>query len=315
MLGAWIGNEIEHATSWEPILEKIESNLKRWNMCHPSLDGKHLITQMNMGGMTQFITKAQGMPKSIEAAITKKIRTFIWNDCKSPPISLTRLERPVAEGGLGLLNICTRNEAIDITWVQAFMNLSESRLSWAFVTDILINSLKPCNNKGHSNFNTLLTSWEPPTQGPRANQLPKIISNLLKTARKHNVSFAPIKLSEELKNQLPTWYHLGTPPGTYHKTKDKCLQNIHKAKTVRDLHEIARQLTSNNTHENTAKCACHACIENRLAGCKNPNKCAQTTKQITDNLSPTFNSNTSPKKDNLTLTHRRMEKNAHMRKQ
>ncbi|KAG2063741.1 hypothetical protein BDR04DRAFT_1131022 [Suillus decipiens] len=159
----------EHATSWEPILEKIESNLKRWNMCHPSLDGKHLITQMIMGGMTQFMTKAQGMPKSIEAAITKKIRTFIWNNRKSPPISLASLERPVSEGGLGLLNICARNEAIDITWVQAFMNLSESRPSWAFVTDILINSLKPCNTKGHSNFNTLLTSWEPPTRGPRAN--------------------------------------------------------------------------------------------------------------------------------------------------
>ncbi|KAG0707132.1 hypothetical protein DFH29DRAFT_755595, partial [Suillus ampliporus] len=63
------------------------------------------------------------------------------------------------------------------------------------------------------------------------------------------------------------------------------------------------------------KCTCHACVENRLAGCKNPNKCAHTAKNILDNLNPIFNPNTSPRKDNLTLTHRRTEKNARMRKQ
>ncbi|KAG2063740.1 hypothetical protein BDR04DRAFT_1131021 [Suillus decipiens] len=73
------------------------------------------------------------------------------------------------------------------------------------------------------------------------------------------------------------------PPGTYHKTKDKCLQNIYKAKTVRDLCEMVRRLMSNNTHENTAKCACHACIENRLTGCKNPNKSCGSGIWIGDN--------------------------------
>ncbi|KIK38569.1 hypothetical protein CY34DRAFT_60764, partial [Suillus luteus UH-Slu-Lm8-n1] len=97
-LGAWIGNDIEQVTTWEPILEKIEKNLNRWNLCNPSLDGKRLIVQMVVGGMTQFLTKAQDMPKSIEMAITKKIRTFIWNERKTPPISLKRLERPTEEG-------------------------------------------------------------------------------------------------------------------------------------------------------------------------------------------------------------------------
>ncbi|KAG1848391.1 hypothetical protein C8R48DRAFT_564050, partial [Suillus tomentosus] len=138
---------------------------------------------------------------------------------------------------------------------------------------------------------------------------------LLKTAKKHNVSFALIKLSEELKNQLPAWHHLGAPPRTYHKTKDRCLQSTHNAKTVRDLREIARRLTGNNAHENTATCVCHGCIENRLAGCKDPDKCARTASRILDSLNPTFNPNTSPRKDNLTLTHRRIEKNARMRKQ
>ncbi|KAG2063307.1 hypothetical protein BDR04DRAFT_947200, partial [Suillus decipiens] len=114
-LGAWVGNEVEQATSWEPILTKIEKNLARWNQCHPSLDYKRLIVQMIVGGMTQFLTKAQGMPKQIETAITKKIRAFIWEGRSTFPISLARLERPIEEGGISLLNISARNDVIEIT--------------------------------------------------------------------------------------------------------------------------------------------------------------------------------------------------------
>ncbi|KIK44094.1 hypothetical protein CY34DRAFT_41449, partial [Suillus luteus UH-Slu-Lm8-n1] len=96
-LGAWIGNNVEHATSWEPVLEKIEKNFKRWELGHPSIAGKKHIVQMVAGGMTQFLAKAQGMPKSIENAITKQIRDFIWNEKRTPPISNRRLERPIAE--------------------------------------------------------------------------------------------------------------------------------------------------------------------------------------------------------------------------
>jgi hypothetical protein len=302
-LGAWIGNDIEQVTSWEPVLEKIEQNLKRWNMCNPSLDGKHLIIQMIIGGMTQFLTKAQGMPKSIETAITKKIRTFIWNERRSPPISLTRLERPTEEGGINLLNISIRNEAINITWLKDYMNLSESCPTWAFVTDVIINTLKPNGIRHQNNINTFLTSWDPPTLGKRANHLPNLIINMLKVAQKHNVSFAPIKLSQELKNQMPAWLHLGAPPKTYNKRRDKCLQMAHNIKSVKDLKRLTGRLTNINTHNTTATCPCNACIENQLAGCKDPNKCAQIAQRILDSLNPLFNPNTSSRKNNLTLTH------------
>ncbi|KAG0707131.1 hypothetical protein DFH29DRAFT_797434, partial [Suillus ampliporus] len=182
--------------------------------------------------MTHFLSKAQGMPKSIETAITKKICTFIWNDRKSPPISLARLERPVSEGGLGLLNISARNEAIEITWVQAFMDLSNSRPAWAFIADNIINSLKPDTIKDQPEINSLLTSWDPPTRGTKANRLPRHIINLIKTTKKHNVSLAPLKLLESLKNQMPAWYHLGAPQKTYHRTKDKCLKDTHNAMSI-----------------------------------------------------------------------------------
>jgi ribonuclease HI len=314
-LGAWIGNDIEHTTSWEPILEKIDKNLIRWGQCHPSLDGKRLIVQMVVGGMTQFLTKAQGMPSSIETAIKKKIRTFMWDGRKSPPISLTRLEQPVDKGGLNLLNIEARNKAIEITWVKAYMDMTLSRPAWAFVTDVIINTLKPNGIRSQDDIASFLTSWDPPTQGKRVNRLPNTIINLMKTTRKYNVSFAPIKLSDSLKAQLPAWLHLGAPPKTYHKTKNKCLQTNHRVNSVKDLKETSNRLTNTDIHQTIASCACDECVENRLAGCKNPDKCARVARQILDNLTPLFNPNTSPLKDNLTLTHRRLEKNSRSRTQ
>ncbi|KAG2752633.1 hypothetical protein P692DRAFT_20724948, partial [Suillus brevipes Sb2] len=138
---------------------------------------------------------------------------------------------------------------------------------------------------------------------------------MLKSIRKHNISFAPLKLSENLKNQMPAWCHLGAPPNTYHKIKDKCLKQTHNIISVKDLRDAATRLTNPVTHSAKATCLCNACIDNRLAGCKNPDKCARAAKRILDNLTPTFNPNTSPKKDDLTLTHRRIEKNRRMKQQ
>ncbi|KAG1747279.1 hypothetical protein EDD22DRAFT_761991, partial [Suillus occidentalis] len=136
---------------------------------------------------------------------------------------------------------------------------------------------------------------------------------MLKTIRTNNVSFAPNKLSVQLKSQMPAWCHLGAPPKTYHKTKDKCLHSIHKVESVKDLREMTARLTNHDRHNTTATCTCNECVEDRLIGCNNPDKCAQTAQHILDNLNPLFNPNTSPKKDGLTLTHRRLEKNSQMR--
>ncbi|KAG2063308.1 hypothetical protein BDR04DRAFT_1038333 [Suillus decipiens] len=136
---------------------------------------------------------------------------------------------------------------------------------------------------------------------------------MLKTARKHNVSFAPIKLSARLKAQMPAWSHLGAPPKTYHRTKNECLHSTHKAESVKDLRKMTMRLTNHSTHRAKANCVCNECVDNRQLGCKNPDKCARTAKRILDNLNPMFNLNTSPRKDGLTLTHRRLEKNTQMR--
>ena len=178
---------------------------------------------MFAGGMTQFLTKAQSMPKEIESALVSTIRDFIWTS-NAPSISLQHLYAPKCEGGINLLDIPARNKAIRLTWLKAYLDLSPSRPTWAFVTDAIINHICPDHDFTSKKPNFCLTSWMPPTQGKMARVLPNCVIDLLRTARSSRLSFAPLKLAGHLKLELPAWYHLGAPPRAYHKTRDECLQ-------------------------------------------------------------------------------------------
>ncbi|KAL4066534.1 hypothetical protein J3A83DRAFT_4359968 [Scleroderma citrinum] len=127
-----IGSEEHHER--EPILKKLKSALKRWNKSHPSLDAKYHIVQMMAGGMTQFLTVAQGMPRHIETVLISIIQDFIWESSAPQMISMERLYAPLDKEGINLLNIHARNKAIDIIRLKTYLNLS-SRPKWAFLID------------------------------------------------------------------------------------------------------------------------------------------------------------------------------------
>ncbi|KAH9164749.1 hypothetical protein EDB89DRAFT_1859018, partial [Lactarius sanguifluus] len=84
ILGAWLGNHADDVVPWEPVLDKTKRQLDNWEEMRPTLYGKRLIVQAVVGGHSQFLTMAQGMPKSIETALTKMIRNFIWGE-DAPP--------------------------------------------------------------------------------------------------------------------------------------------------------------------------------------------------------------------------------------
>src|SRR5216683_1197392 len=105
MLGAWIGNKTKDLTPWEPIIDKISTKLERWRKVHPTLSGRKIIMQMVVGGHTQFLTQAQGMPKETEDTLNRMIKNFIWEDNSSPRIAKETLRNPITEGGL---NLCHR---------------------------------------------------------------------------------------------------------------------------------------------------------------------------------------------------------------
>ena len=242
ILGAWIGNDANDQTPWEPILDTIKSKLNLWGRVHLMLNGKRIIVQAIIGGHTQFLAKAQGMPTCIETALTNIMSKFIWDQGTKPRIAMDSLRRPIHEGGLNLLNIKARNEAIKIIWLKAYLNFSSFCQMWATITDHIIHAAAPTHSVEKARENPFLQTWTVPLKGPRAKHLNDNIKRMLKTARKYKVNLAAIKMMPHLLAQLPAWYHLSPEQKPITSTRAKCLLERYHDATVADLVKTSAHL-------------------------------------------------------------------------
>ena len=275
-LGAWIGNRTNDATPWESIVDKTHKILERWKRTHPTMKGRKAIVQIIVGGYTQFLTKAQGMPPHIEAALTKTIRNFMWEDDSSPRIALELLQKPIEEGGLNLLDLRARNEAIDIIWLKAYLDFSPSRPAWAIVTDLIIDTSALTYTCQQARGNPFLQTWNIPTRGRRVENLNNDIVRMVEAGRKHNANLAAIRLSPHLRSLLPAWYHIAANPQPITNVASICLLNKHVIMKVADLIQMTNRLRDppqNPPHLYGPHCICRDCVRDRQKGCKNPHAC------------------------------------------
>ena len=202
LLGAWIGNHVDNLTPWEPIIDLTKKDLERWSKIHPTLYGKRLIAQTIVGGRTQYLAKVQGMPLKTVCALQKVIQEFIWDGERTPRIAPSTLELPLEEGGLNLLNIKSRNEAIEIMWLKSYLNFSPTRPTWAVVTDLLINAAAPPNTSPLGRLNMYMQSWNPPSRGPRSSYLNHDITRMVSTAKRYNTNLAALRIAPVQKCAL-----------------------------------------------------------------------------------------------------------------
>ncbi|KAF8897702.1 hypothetical protein BD779DRAFT_1432156, partial [Infundibulicybe gibba] len=208
ILGAYVGNGVNQSGIWVPTLEKIDTTLKQWSKSHPTIEGRRLIVGMEVGGRTQYLTRVQGMPTEVEQKLTKMIRDFIWPD-SMPAVNMDILHGKIEMGGRRLLNIKSRNEAIELMKAKTYLQLDNKRSKWPKVADGLIrNSIPDSHRVGDkaSQMNMFLQNWSATTQRGRT-KLPESLIRMLKTMKKYKVAFAPVSLSKELKGQMPMWHH------------------------------------------------------------------------------------------------------------
>ncbi|KAI0041809.1 hypothetical protein FA95DRAFT_1460793, partial [Auriscalpium vulgare] len=204
-LGGWIGNHIDDASPWNKVVTAINASLRHWSKGHPTLFAKKHIVQMVVAGQSQYLAKVQGMPSIVEDTLIKAIRSFIWDDAVHPPLALSHLYPSRERGGIGLLDLQSRNEAIHLIGLKSFLDLSPSRPTWAFITDLLISKLAPATIPDSAKVNYFLQTWTVPLQGPRAPDLPLDVRLMLKAARTFDVSLNAVRLSANLQAQLPAW--------------------------------------------------------------------------------------------------------------
>lgn len=145
------------------------------------------------------MTKVQGMPKSAEKKIAKMTRDFIWNE-KQPMVSAEQLSNEIENGGIKLLDVKARNDAIEIMWLKPYLNLNKDRPTWAYVMDVLIGQ-NITKNSGQvhklSQFNIFLQSWKVNSTG--TSRLPEDVKRMLKVGKKYHLTCNAIKLSRKMK--------------------------------------------------------------------------------------------------------------------
>lgn len=315
-LGGWVGNKVNEISVWSKTIDKINKNLTRWKKGHPTIKGKKHIIQMIIGGMTQYLTTVQGMPKEIERNLEKTLKDFIWDDKRSA-INLKTLTLPIEKGGHGILDIPIRNEAINLIWTKSYMTINENRPIWAFVADVLIQRSIPKTGKKHIDprlaQNPFLQKWKPALH--EKNRVTESLRKMIKTAIKHNINIDAIRVSERAKMNIPVWYHLGSeqhPTGLHRRQAAECLKTNHNLRLISDAVKITKRLRDNapdHTHRPRSNCACKYCKADKNHGCKNPNTCCQIAQGILDRLKKKWRPLDAPQADNLTLTKARHEKN------
>ncbi|KAJ7587776.1 hypothetical protein C8J56DRAFT_1051005 [Mycena floridula] len=137
-LGAQIGNKCDDCDSWVKTLEAIDSAIQRSGQTHPTLEGKRHTVQMTIAAMTQYRSQVASMPKVIAKRIEQIQRTYIWNGAKSSTISKDRLASEIDKGGKKIMDIGSRNEAIDLMRLKTYLNLDpDTRPTWAYVADCI----------------------------------------------------------------------------------------------------------------------------------------------------------------------------------
>ena len=118
VLGVTIAHEDLVEKNYQTIIQKVDSTLKAWYNRGLSLMGKVQVVNTLVASL--FVYKMMVLPlipKNILKNIDNTIRDFIWNGKKSK-IAYTTLQLPKQEGGMGLVNLSTKEVALKATWPQ-----------------------------------------------------------------------------------------------------------------------------------------------------------------------------------------------------
>ncbi|KAJ7718280.1 hypothetical protein B0H16DRAFT_1337550, partial [Mycena metata] len=187
---------------------------------------------MAPGGMTQFLTAAQGMPEEIEEFLDKRIKTFMWEGRSVAPINNDILFLPIEQGGKNLLCIKDHNNAIKLKDLGDFLTKDEDRAKWCYLADKGFQKEVPqgiiVDKKAR--INPFIQTW-----APLQKKLPRPLKRMYRTATKFGLTFDALALEKNVKDEIPVWFHPGGKKDLArhnNSSRAKCLRDNHGVKTV-----------------------------------------------------------------------------------
>jgi hypothetical protein len=272
---------------WRRILETIKKDFNRWEARYPTLEGKRHVVQMIAGGKTQFLTRAQGMPESVQTELQKMISSFVWGKERAT-MNIRHMSKNPEHGGRKIMDVVRRNQAIDLTWVKQYMNMGPDRPKWAYMMDEIFRTERP---KKAKETHQMVGSWNPLTQDwkPKANSnyIPKRVQNAMRLAGTHAVDLEALEPNEETKRELPVWLHRKAnreAARLYTTSGAKCLKSKHKTHYMRQLVEMIDDIPKE--HRKMNFCTCELCKKASTLGCTHPNKCFESAEALLNTLAP-----------------------------
>nr|GAT44891.1 predicted protein [Mycena chlorophos] len=252
--GAWYGNETTDATPWANPLSKIDGSLENGLKCNPTIEGRRHLIQMNIGGVSQYLTQVQRMPENIEKRLVKRIRQYAWADEEKSPVALDTLQAPINEGRRGILDIEARNRAIDIMWLKEYLNFGPERPTWAYFADEIFALKAPKETLEHVDrrvrINPLLQSWKT-ARGVNI-KIGQDLRSIIDTAQDYGLQLGGITLSKEAMREMPIWYHREADPKIRRLNNgsiSECLRENHAIRTVGQAEMLAKR-ARNPRHRN-----------------------------------------------------------------
>ena len=202
-------------------------------------------------------------------------------------VSAQVMSSPVSVGGKKILDIRSRNEAIELMKLKSYLSFESECPRWAQVADALMNLNIPKNQRIYDNeskYNTFLQSWSVKTRAK--SNLPHSLCKMLQTAKRHGVDLNPPLPSSSLRNQMPIWFHKGQDEEKNPQNNGKwaiCQRTTHKIKTVGEMKTYVEE-TQGLRHFMRINCACPPCKNAREKGCAHPAKCRKAAHELLETL-------------------------------
>jgi len=291
---------VDQATPWTTTIEKIAAALKRWDANHPMTEGRRLITQMIIGGMSQYLAKVQTMPETAAKTLERLIRRFAWSGEGASTIAIGHMTSGIDQGGRRVLDIHARNEAIQLTWVQAYLKMGQDRPTWVFIADEIFandapGELKSLEDSAHARINQFLQTWHSRKNRKRGSDpadetsqsIPRDLREMVRVARKYGVRLEATEPAREVREEILaircSQTREDSKPETLCGKFGKCIRTKHGMKNLKDAATLAMGIP--RQHKRNRKCKSPKCSQiRRDTDCRYPNKCIERTAKLLDSI-------------------------------
>ena len=173
-LGVPLGANMSRASSWQPIIERIQQRLSSWKASCLSRAGKLILIRAVLSSLPVYYLSIFRMPKKVAAEINRIQRRFLWcSKYEGQFAALVKWEivqRPKNQGGLGVGDLLVKNAALLFKWWWRYA--CEEGALWRRVVQslyeedqgILVSSINPTLNGPWRAIKKLATEKLPVTK-------------------------------------------------------------------------------------------------------------------------------------------------------